>query len=149
MANNYPSWWNQTITVYNRYEDPTTRQVSWYRTVLHDCFWKYSDEKLIVGSTRIETSQTICRIPINPKYKERYEWEQLIASGDSSYFTFGPGDILIKGEVSDTIDEYISGQRSTDLIARYKKLQGCMSVDYCIDNTGGGRGNEHYRVKGI
>ena len=147
--NNYPSWWDQTITVYNKYEDPETRVITWYKTVLTDCFWKYSDESILVGSTRIETNQTICRVPINDAFLEKYLWEQLSETDKASHFTFGPGDIIIKGEASDIVNEYVSGQRSSDLVTKYKKLQGCMIVDYCIVNTGGGRGNEHYRIKGI
>lgn len=142
----YPVWWNQTITVYNRYEDPITNRVSWYRTVLTNCYWKYSDERLVAGRVRMDTNQSLCRVPVNPNYRDRYEWEQLTASGNTNYFTFGEDDIIIKGEVEDTIDEYTSGQRSTDLIRKYKRLQGCMIVDFCLNNTGPGLGLEHYRV---
>lgn len=146
--NNYPSWWDQTITVYNRYEDASTHQVTWYRTVLTDCFWKYADEKLLIGSTKVEANYTVCRVPVNPKYKMKYAWDNLSSSEKANYFTFGPGDIIILGEVTDTVDEYTSGKRSTDLISKYKKLQGCMTVNYGIVNVGGGRGQEHYRVRG-
>ena len=32
--NNYPSWWDTTVTIYNRYEDPQTNLVSWHRHVV-------------------------------------------------------------------------------------------------------------------
>ena len=36
-----------------------------------------------------------------------------------------------------------------DLKAKYKALQGCLEIQEWSNNTGGGRGNEHYFVRGI
>jgi hypothetical protein len=67
----------------------------------------------------------------------------------SDFFTLGTGDIIVKGEVDDEIDEYTSKKRSTDLVAKYKALQGCMQIEEVAINVGAGRCNEHYYVKGI
>lgn len=147
--NNYPVWWDQSITVFNKFEHPETHVITWYKTTLEKCFWKYAENRLTVGETVLETAVTLCRVPINPQFKERYEWEQLLATQRADYFTFGPGDIIIKGAVDDTVNEYTAGQRSSDLLTKYKKLQGCMVVHQCSINTGIGRGNEHYLIKGI
>ena len=148
-VNNYPEWWNHTITVYNKYEDPQTRVITWHKVVLHNCFWQESEDKLSVGETIIKTNSTKCRIPVNTNFKEKFEWEQLSAIDKAKYFTFGIDDIIVRGEVSDTIDEYSSGKRSSDLLNKYKKLQGCMVINKCSINTGTGRGCEHYYVKGV
>jgi len=146
-VSNYPKWWNATITVYNKYEDPTSRQITWYRTVLHNCFWKYAGNKLVVGETTIETNTTMCRIPVHTAFLEKYKWEK--ETSKSRHFTLSTGDIIIFGEVDDDVNEYTSGQRSSDLLAKYKKLQGCMVIERCAMNTGLGRGLEHYYVGGV
>lgn len=147
--NNYPAWWNQSVTVFNKYEDPTTRRITWYKQVLSGCFWKYTENELKIGETVLQSAVTLCRVPVNALFKERYEWEQSTEAERGEYFTFGPGDILVKGEVDEVIDEYTTGRRSSDLLTKYRKLQGCMVVQKCATNTGDGRGQEHYLIKGV
>lgn len=147
--NNYPEWWDTTITIYNKYEDPQTNIITWYRTVIPNCFWKYAGDKVVVGQTVLESNTITCRIPKNEKYKDRHEWINLPYDQKSNYFTLGTKDLVFKGAVIDIMDEYQSGHRANDIIAKYKDLQGCMEIQYVINNTGKGRGQEHYHVKGI
>lgn len=149
MANNYPSWWNTTITIYNKYTDPQTQLVKWYRHKVDGVFWKYSGNKVVVGSTVLETKDIICRIRKDDSFKEKHEWINIPNDEMSQYFTLAQGDIIVKGEVDDEINEYTSGTRSTDLKKKYKNLQGCLEIQEWANNTGGGRGNEHYYVKGL
>lgn len=144
----YPVWWDTTITVYNQYKDPLTGLIVWYNTTLSKCFWKSTGNKVTVGTVQLETNSTICRIPKNDKFKERYLWEQLTNDTMKDYFTLSPGDIIVKGDVSDTIDETTKGKRSTDLIAKYKKLQGCIVIKSYANNSGIGRNDKHYYVTG-
>lgn len=146
---NYPQWWNQQITIYNKYENPQTHVVSWFRFTVDNCFWKYTGDKITIGATVLETNNTICRIPENDNFLEKYQWVQQPNDKMSDYFTLGPGDIIVKGNVSDTVDEYTQGQRSTDLINKYKALQGCIEIEEVAINVGGGRNQPHYYVKGI
>ena len=146
--NNYPTWWNTTITVYNKFTDPQTKVVRWYKTVVTGAFWKYIHEKVTIGQTTLETNSIICRIRKDERFLEKYEWLQKPNDEMQNFFTLGKGDIIIKGEVDDEINEYQQGKRSTDLIAKYKELQGCMSIEECANNTGGGRGQEHYVARG-
>jgi hypothetical protein len=148
-VNKYPEWWDQTTTVYNKFENPSTRVITWYKTVLKNCFWKHAENKLTVGETTLETAVTLCRVPVSGQFLEKYEWEKLTDAERSNYFTFGPGDILVRGAVEDQVNEYQQGQRSSDLMKKYKNLQGCMLIQQCSVNTGRGRGNEHYLVKGV
>lgn len=144
---NYPEWWNTTITVFNKYEDPATRQITWHKAVIKNCFWKNTGNKIVLGETALDTDTTICRIPLNTAFLERYDWNN--TQDKSMHFTLGAGDIIIKGEVADEINEYASGYRSSDILTKYKKLQGCMVIDKCAVNTGLGRGLEHYYVRGV
>lgn len=145
---NYPQWWNTTITIFNKYEDTQTNVVTWYKKTVADCFWKYTGDKVKIGEVILETNNTICRIPENEIFLERYQWEELPNDQMGNYFTLAPGDIIVKGTVDDNIDEYQKGHRSTDLIAKYKRLQGCMEIEEVAINVGGGRNNPHYFVKG-
>lgn len=142
--NNYPEWWNDTITLYNKHTDPTTDLVVWKKTVISDCFWKEAGVKVLVGTTLIDTNSVICRIRVNDNFVDTLTWKNLPQDGLGSYFTLQPGDIIVKGVVSDTIDEYIKGQRASDLMEKY---DNCLSIDMATVNVGGGRGNEHYLVK--
>lgn len=163
---NYPIWWDSDITIYNKHMDSTTNVITWYRKTLSGCFWKYVRDKARLGNTTLETESTICRIPENSNYMEKHLWDEfmdavllpdnntypldeLFPGGSELYFTLGRGDIIIKGAVTDNIDEYTAGQRSTDLIAKYKELQGCIEVDSVAIDTGLGRCLPHYRVQGV
>lgn len=147
--NKYPVWWDSTITVFNKYVDPATRLITWYKTVLTNCFWKYTGNKVTVGETTIESDSTICRVPINKNFREKHLWDNLQTIQRQSTFTFGVGDIIVRGNVDDTVDEYTSGKRSSDLLTKYKQMQGCMVIEKCSISVGQGRGNEHYYVKGV
>ncbi len=143
----YPEWWDTTITVFNKYEDPATRKITWYKTVIENCFWKHTGNKIVVGETTLDTNSTLCRIPEQDTFLEKYIWNEL--QDKSGHFTLSGGDIIIKGAVEEVIDEYASGKRSSDILAKYKKLQNCMMIEQCSVNTGLGRGLEHYYVRGV
>lgn len=149
MANNYPSWWNTTVTIYNRYEDTQTNLVTWFRHVVDGAFWKYSGNKVVIDKTVLETKDIICRLRKDDAFRERQDWINVPNDQMQNYFTLSQGDIIVRGEVEDTINEYVSGKRSSDLKKKYKSLQGCLEIQEWANNTGGGRGNEHYYVKGI
>ena len=149
MSNLYPEWWDTTITVFNKFTDPQTKVVRWYKTIVNGAFWKYVGDKVMIGKTVLETNNTICRVRKDARFLEQYLWLQKPNDEMSNYFTLAKGDVLIKGEVEDEIDEYTSGKRSNDIIAKYKQLQGCMTIEKIAINVGAGRCDEHYYVKGV
>lgn len=148
MSNLPFPWWDKTITIYNKFVDPTTQRITWYRTVIENCFWKYVNNTYHVkGSNMLfETKDVICRIPENDSFVFETEWRAL--SDKSEAFTLATGDIIVLGEVSDVIDEYTKGNRSTDLIAKYKEQRACLEIDTYVDNTQTGVDLGHYRVIG-
>ena len=148
MSNQYPVWWDTTITIYNKYEDKLTRVVKWFSHTVSNCFWKYVGNKVTVADVTINSEQVTCRIPKDASYVEPFQWLELTEEEKQSYFTIAPGDIIVKGEVTDEIDEYTQGYRSTDLIKKYKAMQGCMLVSRVAVDTGVGRCCEHYYVTG-
>ena len=146
--NRYPMWWNSSITVYTKYEDAVTNIVTWYKNTIDGCFWKYTGNKTTIGNTVLDTNTITCRIPKQDNFIDKGTWIGLTNDKLKDYFTLGQGDIIVKGIVSDEINEYSKGHYSSDLIAKYKKFGECMVVSRYSDNTGGGRNEEHYSVQG-
>ena len=147
--NDYPEWWETTVTIFNQFKDPQTKVVTWYKTIVTGTFWDNISDKVMIGKTVLETNNIICRIRKDSRFLEKFQWVQIPNDKMEEYFTLAKGDIIVRGEVDDDINEYQAGKRSTDLIAKYKELQGCMSIEETAINVGAGRCNEHYYVKGI
>lgn len=145
---NYPVWWDTTITVFNKYEDIQTGVIRWYKTTLSNCFWKNDFQRLKMGEVQVQTDGIVCRIPENEKFLEKQDWVNIPNDMMANYFTLAQGDIIVRGQVDEDIDEYMSGKRSSDFIEKYK-WQGCMVVDRLSINVGIGRGLPHYHVEGV
>lgn len=146
--NNYPEWWNSTITIFNKFTDKTTQIVRWFKTVLNGCFWQNKSAYLKIDKTVVETNTTVCRIPENENFKEKEAWINIPNDNMNSFFTLATGDFIVNGEASDVIDEYTAGHRSTDVIKKYKDLGRCIVIKNISINVGGGRNNPHYHVTG-
>lgn len=146
--NRYPVWWDTTITIYNKYEDPQTHVIAWFRKTVNGAFWKYTKDTISFNDTVLESKKTLCRIREDSSFLEKYLWVSKTTEQKADYFTLGQGDIIVKGEVTDTIDEYTQGSRSSDLLTKYRALQGCMEIDTVSINVGLGRCEPHYRVEG-
>lgn len=146
--NSYPIWWDSTITLYNKYIDPLTQETTWTRTVIGNCFWKNDSNNITVGDTVISASSTICRIPEQDNFLIRYDWCNKPSDQRGNYFTLGRGDIIIKGEVDDEIDERTKGHRATDLLNKYKDMLEYLEIEEFTIDTGAGRCNPHYYVRG-
>ena len=147
--NRYPSWWNETITLYNKFIDPVDKKTKWYRHIISDCFYRHTTEKLTVGNTTIASDISICRIRISDNFVGKDDWDNLPDEEKQEKFTLTGGDIIIHGETDFEVDEYTTGKRSSDLIKENKQWPGCFTIETVNINVGGGRGNEHYHVKGV
>ncbi len=138
-------FWNKTITLYNKYEDELTGVIKWYRHKLEKCFVKTTNNKANVGNVQLQTDDNIIRIPFQRKYLTPYEWVELPNNVKGNYMTLQGGDLIFLGNVEQEIDEYTSGQRSTDLIKKYSVLGSVFinSVNINTDLPG-----PHYFVRG-
>lgn len=143
-------WWDKTVTIYNKVVDPTTQRITWYRNTAENCFWKYVNNSYTIRGSMItlDTKDVICRIPKTDKFVDKKTWRELPEEERAEHFTFANGDIIILGEVEDVIDEYTAGQRSTDLVAKYKEDDACIEIDTYVDNCQTGVNLEHYRIVG-
>lgn len=144
----YPIWWDSSITLYNRYENPITNMVTWYKTYISNCCIQSAKTMISGGQTVYNTDNNIIRIPQNDKFIEYADWINIPNDKQSEYFTLHQGDIIIKGTIDFDINEYEDGKRSTDLIDRYKQLGTCLTIDNWQNNTGNGRIAPHYFVSG-
>lgn len=143
-------WWDKTVTIYNKVVDPTTQRITWYKNTAENCFWKYVNNSYTIRGSMItlDTKDVICRIPKTDKFVDKKTWQELTDEERKDYFTLANGDIIILGEVEDVIDEYTAGQRSTDLVAKYKEYDACIEIDTYVDNCQTGVNLDHYRVVG-
>ena len=145
----YPVWWDATITIYNKYEDAVTKKITWYRNTVSGCFLKTMGNKVTINDTVIETDNVLCRIREDARFLKKAEWLSKPNDEKGNFFTLSEDDIIVYGEVQEDIDEYTSGQRSSDFIKKHKALEGCMQVEAVALNVGAGRVHPHYLVKGI
>lgn len=145
MSNVYPSWWSTTITLYNKIVDTDTQEVSWKRTVLTNCFITFNKtvSTMVKGSSATYQNVVVCRIPKNSKYVDAYSWTTL--ENRASKFTLQVGDIIIKGKITDEIDDYTKGSRATELLDKYKS-KGVLRIGVIQDNSDSDRNLPHYYV---
>lgn len=137
--------WDKTITLYNRSEDEQTGIIKWYRHNLNKCFYKRTNNKISVGDVQLQTDSTIIRIPAQSVFLPPYEWAELPNDIKGDYMTAQSGDLIFLGNVTDEIDEYTKGQRSSDLIAKYKALGSVFVTSVNINDFMPGA---HYLIKG-
>ena len=146
---NYPAWWDATVTVYSKRVDIATSIVSWHKVTIPNCFWKRVGSKVTVGDIQIDTESVTCRIPQNANFVEPFNWIDMPEAELNGKFTLQQGDIIIKGDCNFEVNEYKAGHRSTDLVAKYRKIQGCIEVKDVAINTMTGMMNPHYNVRGL
>ena len=137
--------WEQTITLYNKHEDEQTGAVRWYRHKLNKCFFKNTNTKANIGGVQIKTDDSVVRIPVQSKYLPPHKWLNIPNDEKPTKLTLQPGDLIFFGDVSEEIDEYTSGKRSSDLIAKYKTLGSLYITSVNINDWMYG---QHYFVKG-
>lgn len=139
---NFP-WWDSTITIFNKVE--VNDVVTWYSHIKTGCFWKNTLQITDATDMVANSDSVMLRVPADADYVAKLQFDAL--ANKSGHYTFAPGDIIILGEVSDTIDEYTNGKRSTDLLAKYA-LSGKMVVLSFTDESSSHRLKPHYLIRG-
>lgn len=124
---NYPEWWENKVTLYHKEEDSATHVVSWTKTVYSNCFWHTVTRRTLVDGNVVDLRKAVVRIP-------------------GTSFNINDGDIIVKEEISDVINEYQTGSRSTDLVNKYKQ-QGCIKVQFFKLNTMSGFSSPHCYIE--
>lgn len=134
-----------TITLYNRREtkDASGRTVvTWYRRSIGGCSWMQKVVRVWNGTAVVLSNAIICRIPEHPAYREPQEWDAL--GSPSGYFTLAPGDIIVRGQVTDTIGTPLS---AAALVEKYKR-GGAFVVTAAKNNARPESTLAHYHAEG-
>jgi hypothetical protein len=84
--------WNETITIYNRYQTLVSGKTTtkWNRTVLSDCFFGHQKNQTVDGLTIVSSNTFIVRIPANSAYlspEEYYAADNAIKLFSNSFET--------------------------------------------------------------
>ena len=138
-------FWNKTITLYNKYEDEQTGFIKWHRHKLEHCFFKVTNNKITVGGVQLQTDENIIRIPAQKDYLTPYLWLQLPNDKKGDKMTLRGGDLIFLGDITDEIDEYTQGKRSSDIISKYSALGSVVINSVNINDLIPGA---HYFVRG-
>lgn len=137
----YPAWWNKDITLFNRYES-ADGAVKWYKTIISGCSVKNIQSYKISLGKGNSGSQIIVRIRKSNNYMPPEEWNK--EKHRDRFFTLKGGDIVIIGNVPDSIDEYEKGRRSSDILQKYNAR--CFIIGSVSDNDFGSLA--HYMISG-
>lgn len=136
----------ETITLYNRRETKDANQrtvVTWHRRVLAGCNWSQRVKHVWNGTAVVLADVTTCKIPERVDYRTPAEWDALASV--ANVFTLAPGDIIVRGAVTDTIGPTLS---AAALIDKHKR-SGAMTVTSATNNVRPGLPLGHYRAEGV
>lgn len=138
---NYPAWWNRDITLYNRFEDKDGA-VKWYKSIISGCSVKTNPSYKISSGKGTVACKSIVRIRKSDYYIPPEEWTE--TQYREPFFTLKGGDIVIIGNVSDSVDEYSKGNRSSDILQKYNAR--CFVIGSVSVNDFGSLA--HYMISG-
>jgi hypothetical protein len=137
---------DEAVTLYNRREtkDEATGRtaVSWIRTALTKCSWARRIERVRDGTAYVLAESIVCRIPESNAYRAPEVWDALTST--TGLFTLAPGDIIVRGTVTDTIGPALT---SAALVDKHRR-GGVMTVASATDNTRPGCLTGHYLARG-
>ena len=146
--NIYGDWWSTTITLYNRVSDENGK-VTWYKTVIPECFYSHTVDTIAINNTILTSDVSICRIKVNDAFVSKHTFLSMSEQDRVSHFTLSANDIIVADEIDFNINEYVKGSRSSDLLKLFKEDPGCFTIKQASNNTGPGRGCEHYFARGV
>lgn len=131
-----------TITILNKLRavNSPTKLDAWYKTVLHNTAYTSQGVRSVSGTTVNIGQAVLSRIPKSSNYKPYEQW----LVDPSQGFTISVGDIIIKGEITET---QLAPENIYKILQKYKP--GAFTISVFSDNTGVSGLAEHYRVEGV
>lgn len=120
-------FWHHVVTIYHR-SMAADGTVTWTRTTRSGCFWQYGASQIVSQGAATGTANYTVRIP-------------------APMPVIAVGDIVVRGTVTDTIDEYTPGSTSLDLLRRYTGR--VLTVGSINDDNDGTRAMPHTKVIGV
>lgn len=95
---------NQTVTIYNKRYDTTTRRTTWPKTVIKRASWQ-GVQRISTGKHTASSDKYSVRIPLTgfpPGFLKKDEYNALqIPTG---HWTVQNGDVVVLGEAPDVVD---------------------------------------------
>lgn len=134
----YPYYWNGTITLYNKIT--VQNKTEWVRHVIKNVFYSAKHTEQLNQNTMFHATSYIVRIPQSGFYVPKSKYTDF-----ENTFTLNVGDIIFFGEITEEIDEFISGKRSNDILAKH--TGECFVIKFFAEDTQI-KGLEHYRIEG-
>ncbi|MBA4507941.1 DUF6751 family protein [Clostridium sporogenes] len=130
---------NANITIYNRYYDFTSDTDKYQRKVINGVNWQSKRNGTITDKGLLLEDSTLIFIDKLDNYVSPKRFAKLSNEERTNYFTFTPGDKIVKGEVNFEITG-IKPYRIADLETEFDDVIDIKSINILTD---------HIEVEGI
>jgi hypothetical protein len=131
-----------SITVWNKWRNPSTNKDEWFRHVIPNCAPLQNTVRTVMGTTASLATTTGVMVNENSLYKTSDEW----AAGDkTAFFTLQAGDLVAIGEHAIEITG-ASPYRESDI---RQSLGGkAFVIKIFQDNAAAQKRGRHYYIEG-
>lgn len=125
---------NTALTLYNRYLSSGAE--TYQRTVISRAMWENRKARNVLatgGNLRADQAAVYIPLSLGTAFLAPKAWQALVSK--TGYWTLQPGDVIVKGTVTDEIHEAVVGPpavaafRMSDLKAKYDDVLTITSVD--------------------
>ena len=130
---------NEDITVYNKYYDPYNDMYKYQRTVIKGVNWQSKRTGTVSDKGLLLADSTLIFIDKLDNYISPKKFAKLEPLERDEYFTFAPGDKIVKGEVEFEITG-VKPYRVADLETEFDDVITIKSVNSLSD---------HFEVEGV
>lgn len=130
---------NADITIYNRYYDNSLGAYRYQRTVIKGVNWQGKRNSTVSDKGLLLADSTLIFIDKLDNYVNTKRFAKLQPDERENYFTFAPGDKIVKGEVEFEITG-IKPYRVADLENEFDDVIDIKSVNSLSD---------HFEVEGV
>ncbi|AUN11573.1 DUF6751 family protein [Clostridium botulinum] len=130
---------NADITIYNRYYDFVSDTDKYQRTVIKGVNWQSKRNGTVSDKGLLFADSTLIFIDKLDNYVSPKKFLKLSNEERPNYFTFAPGDKIVKGEVNFEITG-IKPYRITDLESEFDDVIDIKSVNPL---------SNHFEVEGV
>lgn len=130
---------NADITIYNRYYDNSLGAYRYQRTVIKGVNWQGKRNSTVSDKGLLLADSTLIFVDKLDNYVSTKRFAKLQPDERENYFTFAPGDKIVKGEVEFEITG-IKPYRVADLENEFDDVIDIKSVNSLSD---------HFEVEGV
>ena len=134
---------NQSVTIWNKWNNPTTKKDEWFRHVVPVLVrWKCHTERTVSGTSASVANTIVIIMPPSEQCKPPDEWEGSADKG--GFFTLQKGDLVALG-IHDMEITGVAPYRESDVKAALSESMIIKSIE---DNTRAAHG-KHYKLEGF